>query len=75
MVHGGQSVQEGRYGGDTEIDTLEQQQTEKTETEMKDVNRIPIRKVYACCPGCILGGYKSTPVSHKHPPPPLSAPH
>jgi hypothetical protein len=28
-----------------EIDTLEKQQTEKIETEMKDVNRIQIRKV------------------------------
>ncbi len=34
-----------------EIDTLEYQQTEKIETELKDVDRIRIRKVYACCPG------------------------
>ena len=34
-----------------EIDTLEYQQTEKTETEMKDVDRIRIMKVYASCPG------------------------
>ena len=31
-----------------EIDTLEFQQTEKIETELKDVDRIQIRKVYAC---------------------------
>ncbi len=34
-----------------EIDTLEYQQTEKIETELEDVDRIRIRKVYACCPG------------------------
>jgi hypothetical protein len=39
-----------------EIDTLEYQQTEKTETELKDVDRIRIRKVYACCPGWHSGG-------------------
>jgi hypothetical protein len=33
-----------------EIDTLEQQQTEKIETEVKDVDRIRITKVYASCP-------------------------
>jgi hypothetical protein len=51
-----------------EIDILEYQQTEKIETELKDVDRIRIRKVYACCPGwhSILGGHKSAPVSHKH---------
>ena len=31
-----------------EIDTLEYQQTEKIETELEDVDRIRIRKVYAC---------------------------
>ncbi len=39
-----------------EIDTLEYQQTEKIETELKDVDRIRIRKVYACCPGWHSGG-------------------
>ncbi len=34
----------------TEIETLEQQQTEKIETEVGDVDRIQITKVYACCP-------------------------
>ncbi len=43
---------------------LEQQKTEKIETEMKDVDRIQIRKVYACCPGWHSG--KSPPVSHKY---------
>ncbi len=34
---------------------------------MKDVDRIQIRKVYACCPGWHSGGgHKSAPVSHKH---------
>jgi hypothetical protein len=50
-----------------EIDTLEYQQTDKIETELKDVDRIRIRKVYACCPGWHSGGgHKSAPVSHKH---------
>ncbi len=39
-----------------EIDTLEYQQTEKIETELKDVDRIQIRKMYACCPGWHSGG-------------------
>jgi hypothetical protein len=39
-----------------EIDTLEYQQTEKIETEIKDIERIRIRKVYACCPGWHSGG-------------------
>jgi hypothetical protein len=39
-----------------EIDTLDSQQIEKIETEMKDVYRIRIRKVYACCPGWPSGG-------------------
>jgi hypothetical protein len=30
---------------------LEQKQTEKIETEVRDVDRIRITKVYACCPG------------------------
>jgi hypothetical protein len=50
----------------TEIGTLELQQTEKIETEMKDVNRIRIRKVYASCPGWPSGGHKSSPVRHKY---------
>ncbi len=41
-----------------EIDTLEYQQTEKIETEMKDVYRIRIRKVYVSCPGWPSGGSK-----------------
>jgi hypothetical protein len=44
----------GLWGGSIEIDTLEYQQTEKIETELKDVQ------------GGILGGHKSAPVSHKH---------
>ncbi len=48
-----------------EIDTLEKQQTEKIETEMKDVDRIRIRKVYACCPGWPSGGSKEFS-SHKN---------
>ncbi len=43
-------------GQTIEIDTLEYQQTEKIETELKDVDRIRIRKVYACCPGWHSGG-------------------
>ncbi len=39
-----------------EKDTLEYQQTEKIENELKDVDRIRIRKVYACCPGWHSGG-------------------
>jgi hypothetical protein len=39
-----------------EIDTLEYQETEKIETELRDVDRIRIRKVYACCPGLPSGG-------------------
>jgi hypothetical protein len=39
-----------------EIDTLEQQQTEKFETEVKDVDRIRITKVYASCPGLAFWG-------------------
>ncbi len=43
-------------GQHIEIDTLEYQQTEKIETELKDVGRIRNRKVYACCPGWHSGG-------------------
>ncbi len=39
-----------------EIDTLEYQQTEKIETELRDVDNIRIRKVYACCPRLPSGG-------------------
>ncbi len=50
-----------------EIDTLEYQQTEKIETELKDVDRIRIRKKCTLAvQGGILGGHKSAPVSHKH---------
>ncbi len=35
---------------------LEQQQTEKIETEVRDVDRIRITKVYACCLGWPSGG-------------------
>ncbi len=40
----------GESDGGIEIDTIEYQQTEKIETELKDVDRIRIRKVYDCCP-------------------------
>jgi hypothetical protein len=36
------------------------------ETEVRDVDRIRIRKVYASCPGRHLGGNKSSPVRHKY---------
>jgi hypothetical protein len=35
---------------------LDQQQTEKTETEVRDVDRLRITKVYVCCPGWPSGG-------------------
>ncbi len=35
---------------------LEQQQTEKLETEVRDVDRIRITKVNACCQGWLSGG-------------------
>jgi hypothetical protein len=35
---------------------LEQQKTEKIETEVRDVDRILIIKVYTCCPGLPSGG-------------------
>jgi hypothetical protein len=39
---------------------LEQQRREKIETEVRDVDRIQITKVFACCPGWPSGGsYKS----------------
>ncbi len=46
-----------------EIDTLEYQQTEKIETELKDVES---GKCTLAVQGGILGGHKSAPVSHKH---------
>ncbi len=46
-------VEEGLNHRDT---YLEQQQTEEIETEVKDVDRIRITKVYACCPGRSSGG-------------------
>ncbi len=46
---------------------LEKQKTEKIETEVRDVDRVQIRKVYACCPGWPSGGRKSAPVrKRKH---------
>jgi hypothetical protein len=38
---------------------LEQQEIEKIETEMKDVDRIQITKEYACCPGWPSGVWES----------------
>ena len=49
-----------------EIDTLEYQQTEKTETELKDVIGYESGKCTLAVQGGILGGHKSAPVSHKH---------
>ncbi len=52
----------------TEIDTLEQQQTEKIETEMKDVDDSIGYESWKCTQavqGGILGGHKSSPVRHK----------
>jgi hypothetical protein len=45
---------------------LEQQQTEKIESELRVGDRIRITKVYASCPGWPSGGHKSPPVKHKH---------
>ncbi len=50
----------------TDIPTVKQQQTEKIETEVRDVEMIRITKVYACCPGWTSGDHKSTPVKQKH---------
>ncbi len=44
---------------------LEQQETEKIETEVRHVDRILIKCMLAV-QGGILGGHKSAPVSHKH---------
>jgi hypothetical protein len=46
-------TQKGRNNRDT---YLEQQETEKIETEVRSVNRILITEVYACCPGWHSGG-------------------
>ncbi len=35
---------------------LKQQETEKIETEVRDIDRILITEVYACCPGWHSGG-------------------
>jgi hypothetical protein len=46
---------------------LEQQQTEKIETEVRDADRIRTTlKCTLAVLGGILGGYKSAPVRHKH---------
>ncbi len=55
---------------------LEQQQTEKIETEVKNVDRIRITGCTLAVQGGLLGGHKSAPVRHKHMLSPLlSAPH
>jgi hypothetical protein len=42
-----------------EIDTLEYQQTEKIETELKDVDRIRAYRCTQLCPGCPSGASRS----------------
>ncbi len=49
-----------RGGGTIEIDTLEYQQTEKIETELKDVDRIRANRCTQLCPGSPSGA------SHSH---------
>jgi hypothetical protein len=44
---------------------LEQQQTEKLENVVRDVDRIRITKGTHAVKGSLLGGHKSTPVRHK----------
>ena len=56
IVHVTYGIPGGANKETIEIDTLEYQQTEKIETELEDVDRIRIRKVYACCPGWHSGG-------------------
>jgi hypothetical protein len=58
---------ESKYHRDT---YLEQQKTEKIETEVRDVDRIIVTEFYV--QGGILGGNKSPKVINKHmlPPPP-----
>jgi hypothetical protein len=56
-------------GGDHHRDSyLEQQQTENIENEVRDVDRIQIRKVYLAvqCGLSAFGGHKSTLVRHKY---------
>ncbi len=45
--------------GAIEIDTLEYQQTEKIETELKDVDRIPANRCAQLCPGSPSGASQS----------------
>ncbi len=48
-----------RGGGSWHRDTyLEQQQIEKIDNEMRDVERIGIKEVYIYCPGWLSGGSK-----------------
>ncbi len=54
------SVQDNPAAPTIEIDTLEYQQTEKIETELKDVDRIPAYRCTQLCPGCPSGA------SHSH---------
>jgi hypothetical protein len=42
--------EEHRHGPKHRVTYLEQQETEKSETEVRDVDRILITEVYACCP-------------------------
>ncbi len=44
---------------------LEQQETEKIEFEVRDVDRIRITKCTNAAQGGLLGGHKSTQVKHK----------
>jgi hypothetical protein len=57
-----------RHGPKHRDTYLEQQETEKIETEVRDVDRILITEVCTCLAvqGGMLGGHKSAPVSHKH---------
>jgi hypothetical protein len=45
---------------------LEQRQTEKLETGVRDVDKIRITKVYACFIGWHSGGHSNAPVRRKH---------
>jgi hypothetical protein len=54
-------------GGDHHRDTyLEQQLTEKIETEVRDFERITKMYLNVSMHEVLLGGNKSTPVRHKH---------
>ncbi len=46
--------------------SLEQQQTEKIETEVRDVDRIQSTKCTLAVQGGLLGGHKSAPLKDKH---------